>query len=560
MSTTFDNFSGATGAGPLDPAIAGAIDQGGPLWHKYRRACAESLYFFTKAVWCTIPAERNIMTLNCHGPMCKALEDDDARRLLIEWPRRHMKTTIASQAYPVWELVRKVVHYEDPNTRVGIYCASKINARRIWREVRWGFETNEFFQFLFPELIPNFSSNEIWNGDEGIVPRLYNPKEPTFDTLGGGAATSRHYDIIIEDDMITEQNFDSPAVVQDVLEYHRQTENLAEDLTSRIIVVGNRWSFMDLNHFIHTEEPDTTTITVSVHGPVWEGKYRCKNLSPAVEEALRSMTDPIWPERFDKEALGKLLMKQKARIFSAQYLNNPSDPDVVDFSLDWLKYYKVTQTTAGPAFRHGDGEHVLFKECNFYITWDPALGGKTAESRNAIVVTAMDSQGRVYLLKDYAVKEDPLKSMDKFIDYAKMYGPWMHTAGLEEVLFQKVLGKLLVERARDRKVWLPLRKLKTPPAQRKDQRIRAALTSYFEDGRVFIRDENTKFVEEYSSFGVEGAQRDLIDAFAYASQLWIRPANIEDRDDSEEVDPIKWKAEHRGVTGYGSALGGAKRV
>ena len=419
------------------------IDQGGSMWHLYRQACAESLYFFAKAVWIQIPEERNVMARRCHLPLCLALEDDSIKRLLVEFPRRHMKTTLASQARPVHRLVRDAVKGEDTNRRFAIYSFSKLNAQRIWREIKWNFETNDFFQFLFPELIPDFRRAEVWNMSEGIVPRTYQPKEPTFDTLGGGSATGRHYDDITEDDMITEQNYREEGTVERALDLHRQCENLLEDVQNgRIVVVGNRWTFHDLNHFIHTEEPQTSIISVSVHGTNLKGKYRSKNLPESVLELLAKMPDPIWPERFTKADLAYLLEKQKPRIFSAQYLNNPTDPDAVDFRLDWLKYVNLSVVEGrGPCLVYDDDpEPMPLSGCNLYITWDPALGGRTASSKNAICVSAIDYKGRASLIREYNVKEDPHESMKMFVRFAKRYSPWLKASGLEEVLFQKVLG------------------------------------------------------------------------------------------------------------------------
>lgn len=531
------------------------MEQGGPLWHLYREACASSLYFFAKAVWITIPEDRNVMSRGCHLPMCLALEDDSIKRLLIEWPRRHMKTTLASQARPVHKLVRRVVASQDTSDRFAIYSFSKLNAQRIWREIKWTFQENQFFQFLFPELIPDFAKVDVWNMSEGIVPRIYQPKEPTFDTLGGGAATGRHYDDITEDDMITEVNFREPGAVERAVEYHRQCENLLEDVHGRIIIVGNRWSFFDLNHVIHTEEPGTSVISVSVRGPKLSGKYKCRNLPEPVMELLKAMPDPIWPERFTAADLQQVLEKAKPRIYSAQYLNEPTDPDVVDFKLDWLKYVELEYREGlGPCLIYEDDpEPMPLSGCNLYITWDPALGGRSAKSENAIAVSAVDYKGRASLIREYVKKEDPYESMKMFLEFARRYSRWLKATGMEEVLFQKVLGDKLQAEAKAAKIDLRMKKLKTPTGQRKDQRIRTALTSWFEGGQCYIRRGCVRFVEQYTSFGIEDAPRDLIDAFAYAPQLWVKPPDPE----QEAIDERRARRlkHHLGITGYGSALG-----
>jgi hypothetical protein len=535
---------------------AAQLEQDGELWHLYRRACADSLYFFTKAVWTQIPPERNKMSKRCHLPICLTLEDLSIRRLLVEWPRRHMKSTIVSETYPVWRLVQTVVAEEDPNVRFGLYSSTTTNSQRFWRSIRSGFETNELFQFLFPELIPDFGATKVWNEMEGKVPRLWDPKEPTFDCLGGGKATSRHYDEIVEDDMINEENFDSPTGVAKALEYHRQAENLLEDDTGRIVVVGNRWGMFDLNSTIHAEETSTAVLTASCYGANLDGKYKCRHLPESVMEILAKIPhgEPLWPERFSLDGLARVLEKEKPRMFSSQYLNNPSDPDAVDFKADWLQSCEIVRNASEEwcIKFEGDPLPTPLSHTNLYVTWDPALDGKHSTSRNAVCVSAIDSRGRIAVLEDYARKEDPLRTIDVFLDMAKRYEGYVAACGVEEVLFQRVLGSLLKNRARSKGVHLNLRKLKVPPGKRKDQRIRAWVGSLFEDRKVYVRRGCVRFIEEYTHFGVEGMTVDIIDAFAHASQLWRRPRSQDIS--SEEKDTYEEVAEQRGVTGYGSAL------
>jgi len=543
------------------------LDQGGLTWELYRKAATEpvgGLYFFTKGIWCMRPVERNLLTHRTHMPVCLVCEDDSVLRLLVEDPRKHLKSSIATVARPAQKLARRVVSGLDPCDRFAIYCSTTRNAERHWRDIRIGFESNEFFRFLFPELIPPIGDEKwTWNQSEGVVPRSYNPKEPTFDTLGAGKATSRHYDDITLDDMIDEENFDSPTAVEKAIEYFRQANNLLEEGSSRLIVVGNRWGMKDLNSVIHTEEPGFAVLSRSCWGPNLEGKLSCRNLPESVMELLRAFPygDPLWPERFNKEELGKLLMSLKPRIFSAQYLNDPADPDAIEFQLDWIKSCELVSTEDGPSIRfEGDTRPVQLADCNLYITWDPAEGGKYAESENAIVVTVMDSLGRVAVIDEFCRKCDPLVAQDDFIDFAKKYAPWLSASGVEAVLFQDMFNRLLPKRVTERHekkldsepVRLALKPLKTPKGMRKEQRIRNWTASFFEAGRVYVRKKCVRFLEQYSQFGVPQAKRDLIDAFAYGTQLWSKPLTDKDREEAEERE--QQYLHSRGITGYGSAL------
>lgn len=535
-------------------------EQGSPAWHSVRRRCAEDPYFFAKAIWTThiVDRDKNLLNKSCHKPVCDALADPSLLVFLLEWPRRYLKTTLlASDA--VHTLVRRVVAGEEPNDRIAFYSSTITYAQRIWREVRWGFEGNELFQHFFPELIPNFADVKVWNESEGIVPRSRDPKDPTFDCLGGGKATGRHYDKIYCDDLINEENYDSPTAVEKAIEFYKLAFNLLEDAsTSRLIVCGNRWSMRDLNHFIHTEQPEVAILSASVWGPKLSGKYKCRNLPKYIQDQVESvpLDVPLWPERFDEPALTRWMKRVGPKVWAAHALNEPSDPEAMEFRLEWLRKCRVLperQTGTWNIWWEDRTEPTPLSACNVFMTWDPALEGKTSESYNAILVGAVAPDGRIALIREYARRKiDPLEVLDVFLDYCKTYEGFLTTCGLEEVLFQKVLGTLLLRRAAERSIFVPYKKLKTPRNLSKDQRIRAWCGTLFESGQVYVRDTLTHFPEHYQLFGVEGAPRDLMDCFAYMTLLFSVPPKPKE---PWEVEEERWKKqESRGVTGYGSCL------
>lgn len=538
--------------------LFGPMSIGDSQWTKLRRKCADDPFFFTKAVWCAhiVPPKENLLSRTCHEPMCLAICDDRIKRLLVEWPRRFVKTTCA-EGGAVHSYVRAVINRKDPNDRTAFYSSTKEYAQRIWREIRWGFENNELFQFLFPELIPDFSNKTVWNEDEGIIPRTQHRKEPTFDTLGGGRATGRHYDTIFMDDMINELNYNSINEVQKVIEYYKLASNLIDDPDDRIVVIGNRWTMRDLNHYIHTEELETSILSASVWGPNLDGKYKCRNLPPEIMTKLEKVPapSPFWIERFDEEALRKWQSSVKTRIWSAHALNNPVDPDSMEFKMEWVKSARVSQSPTGEwlIYYEDDDDTVPLSSTNLYMTWDPALDGKHSESYNGILVLSVDYKGRVCILREYCRRGiDPLEIVDIFLDYCKLYSGYLRAVGIEEVLFQKVLGSLVLQKAMERGIFVPYKRLKVPTRMNKDQRIRAWCGNYFQSGKVYVREGVTHFLDHYQHFGIEGAARDLMDCFAHATQLFITPPHPDQRKSAEEEE--RQEEISRGLTGYGSVL------
>lgn len=543
----------------LDLDTLERIDQGGDLWHEYRQACKDSLYFLAKSVLSTLPAHRNLISVRAHLPMALALQavnEGAIQRLLLELPRNFLKSTFATQARPIHKLILRVMNGEDPDDRFLFRSCMRENAERFWGVVKSSFETNEFFQFLFPELIPNFENVELWNKSSGQIPCEHRSKEPTFDCVGGGGiATSRHHDDITEEDLINQENYDSPTAVAKAIDTHRQSEHLLDPSGGAIVTVGNRWDFFDLNHTIHTEEPDTVILSASASRAYkLEGKYRCRNLPENVMELCERFSgDLLWPEAYSQEDLGRLLLKNKARVFMSQMENDPADPESMDFKLDWVKSCKVVNTDLGPAVKYEDDpEPMAFMFMNLYLTWDPGTDGKSGRSRNAVTLVGADHKKRVTVLREYVKKEDPRKTVDVFLAFFKRYQGYIKSTGIEEEVFAKVLGDILRDKSKEKGLFVNVKRLKVPKNMAKDQRIRMWFGTYCENGQVYICDRCPEVLDEYAHFGSTSYTRDAIDAVAHATQLIKWPMSPKQmarmEEDQERVH------QDRGITGYGSAL------
>ena len=551
----------------LAPYLGHDISEGGELWHLWRAACAESLFFFTKAVVChDVPPSLNVMTYRTHGAIARLLEHTEISHALIEYPRKHLKSTMASMAYPIWRLVNRVAAQEDPYDRWAIISGTAKLAQRHWLDCKGIFDENKFFQMLFPDLEINHDKG--WNQSVGYLKRAWDRKDPTFEALSKKSA-GKHYEGIICDDLIDEENYDSPDAVENAITLFRMANNLIEKEGDQLIVVGNRWGLNDLNTHIHNIAVEGNWAVLSVNtetGANWGGEFSCVNLPDDVMADLDLIHQTalsekcIWPERITPSYLKKLRVELGPAIYAAQYLNQPDDPEATDFNTEQLKSCRFEMDDQGNpgVWFFPENDWVPFSQMNLYVTWDPALDGKSSKSENAVVVTftAPPREGkkrmRVGVLKEHARKESPRKSLDKFMAFLRAFKGYIHSSGIEEVLFQKVLKDLIQDKADEHHIFTGLRKLKTPRNQSKDQRIRAWLGDYIERGYFYVEENCPKTLRQIKLFGVEGAPRDIIDAVAYGTQLWDTPMTEEEKAFEWEMEDMAiWSA---GPTGYGSSL------
>jgi hypothetical protein len=315
------------------------------------------LYFFNKAIIGFAD-----LSPRAHLPLCLFLEDKTRPHKLVEYPRRHLKSSCATEGFPLWLFACDAIRGEDLLRRVGIGSATKTNAMRFWRYIKITLETNTLVQTFVPEIIPEFSNEEVWNKEEGTLPRNKIFPDPSFDTIGaGGQATSRHYTTFLEDDLVNEDNWDSPGAIARAVEQHQLFANLLERENDIHITVENSWSTFDLNNHIVRNEPDTAVF--SVGGTKLLNRHRSRHLPPAVQEMCDAWEQPdkdgkrmaLWPERFDLDALARLRKKEGARIYCT-----PGDAPVLMHDLETKRIDEVRVGDAVLAFeesRPGKGCH-----------------------------------------------------------------------------------------------------------------------------------------------------------------------------------------------------------
>ncbi len=156
---------------------------------------------------------------------------------LILWPRGSFKSTIVTQGYSLWRLVR------DPNLRVLIDSRTIDRSKFFLSEIKQQLERNDRFKELFGDWknIPGWSEHEI------ILPHRTIPhREPSIRCSGlNSPVTGGHYDLIIMDDLHDETNSQTEVQTDKAL-MHFQTMFPILEPNGQMIVIGTRWSNLDI--------------------------------------------------------------------------------------------------------------------------------------------------------------------------------------------------------------------------------------------------------------------------------------------------------------------------
>src|SRR5215472_12165199 len=155
------------------------------------------------------------------------------------WAREHYKSTLITFGLTIQDILR------DPELTAGIFSYSRPIAKAFLRQIKREFEANERLRSLFPDICWANSERDApkWSEDDGIiVQRKSNPKESTVEAWGlvDAQPTSRHYKLMVYDDVVTRESVTNAEMIKKVTEAWEISRNLTAE-GGRTRMIGTRW-------------------------------------------------------------------------------------------------------------------------------------------------------------------------------------------------------------------------------------------------------------------------------------------------------------------------------
>lgn len=490
-------MSTATAIPNLKGAVHFTLDEA--KRQEYRKKCRESLYFLCKAVLGFRDFNSSV-----HLRASKFIQHQEAKRKLFMLPRSFFKSYLATIGYPIWLLIQEKDvpnGFYGPEERILIANATFENAAHFKGKIDSVFERNTTFQWLFPELIPDFSSKSlVWNKSESTIARPTDYPEPTLTAAGVGAAlVSRHFTRIILDDLINEQHTESPELMRKAIAWYSLTESLlVETKRNEQLVIGTRWAYNDL--YSHIEET--------------EGEYDVNERPLGFAKHIRSAVEndkPIFPERFDFKELSRLKQKYGEYMYSCLYMNNPRGEGINDFSGDWLRYY--TFDDRGRIVRD-DGTVIDVNDLDRFSICDIATSVRKDADFSATVVFGISEFRDIFVLDAWHGKATTKNVADAFLKYATKWH--CRTLYYEDSAAQRLIEYALTERIRQTGQYVRLDVVKPVRGKVKEERIRQ-VSRFFQTKRVHVRHSMQALIQEYLDFPL-GKHDDLLDCVGYLPQ------------------------------------------
>jgi len=369
-------------------------------------------------------------------------------------PRGFGKSTILTITRAVYEILR------NPNIRILIASNTQLQAEVFLREIKFHLENNP----KVLEYFGTFASEDKWDTREIVVaPRTSSAKESTITCVGvGGPVASRHYDLILADDIVDEENSRTEVQREKVRTWWYKTLVPCCEPDGRIYLTGTRYHYLDL------------------YGYLIKNEYQHKH---QVIHAIAPDGSTPWPEKFTLEWLEEKRKQMGSIIFNAQYQNDTSLMKGHIFREEWFRFYETEPEWDAMHFFVGCDPAATKREALLSSDaggdwWTIVVGGRILKDR--------EYSREVYLKELWrgrCTKEEYLQKLRQVNDYYKPITVTIETVAAQEYL------------AQDAEKYMPVNRVNRTT----DKVARAYwLQAFLENGQIVFPDKSV--VRDYSTW------------------------------------------------------------
>jgi len=269
--------------------------------------------------------------------------DGELRRLMVELPPRHYKSTIFSIFLPGYFLRRY------PNRSVGIGCHTATLAEGFSQDAR------DYFTASGGALSPTSGGVKKW-GTSGIG-GLW--------TAGVGGGTGNPGDLIVVDDPIKSREMaDSAAWRRQVHSWWDSVLSTREEPGNAVVIVHTRWHSNDLIGYLLAKNEELEKEGLEAQCEPWHVVSMPIEATPAnaIKPLPRTVTreqddrapgQALDPTRFDEAWIERKRANTPRRDWEAIYQQAPTESAGTIFSRDTLRFYVL------PGQQAQDGDVLL---------------------------------------------------------------------------------------------------------------------------------------------------------------------------------------------------------
>lgn len=430
-------------------------------------------------------------------------QNSEEKKTLHLAPRGHGKSTVGDVDYCITKILR------EPDIRIMIGSKTQGQAEAFLKEIRTHFEMNIDLIRIFGDLKSN-----LWNNAEFTVStRSRIVKEATVTALGSsGAVVSKHFDIIIGDDLVGFENARTETQRRKLKEWFYSSLVPTLEPDGEIHILGTRYHPLDLyEDMINTGNYHTIKQRAinryDEDNPIHR-KYKAVGFIP--EDIKNGEEFSLWEDKFNLPQLKEIQGESGLIIFGMQYQNDTEMAKGNIFKPEYFRHYvdyKIDYDSGKAYVRVATEEEIETREVKIFIGVDLAISKKTSADYFVIFVIGVDTEGNIYCIEYLKDRMSFDKQVNTILMYGEIKYPMAMRIGVESVAYQEAMLQEL-----KRQSSLPIQAIKTST----DKVTRATRrSSLFEQGKVYFRDDMQEFEEMLLLFP-EVEHDDIFDGFEFA--------------------------------------------
>lgn len=282
---------------------------------------------------------------------------------LIEAPRETYKSTFFTTTFIPWALT------VNPNLATLITSATQANAK-LWMGAIKKRVESERFRTIFGD----WEDQNGWREtDITIRGRTQVKPEPSISCAGlDTTITSKHFDLIIADDLVTPEDRDSTAKRLRTIRYWDDIIDLLNKDHGICFLVGTPWCFGDLYDYLEKKNLEFAK----------EGKMIKVLKEPVYVDRPDGRREYLFPDILPEERVKEIrLKKTDIANFSANYLLKPIHPETQIFKPESIQYFNYYRDFPKEIER-------------IFVHIDPSQGDKKGSDYCAMVAVARRKDGK----------------------------------------------------------------------------------------------------------------------------------------------------------------------
>ena len=479
---------------------------------------------FVKLAWPVIEPGRPFVPgwhLDAIAEHLQAVHTGDIKRLLVNMPPRHGKSSLISSLWTAWLLLNT------PSIRIlcGSYAMNlatrdNLKARRIIKSM--------WFQERYGHIV------HIAKDQDAKIKFETDKLGYRMAVSVGSSATGEGGDVLILDDPHNIDEKESDARRESALDWFDNTwsTRLNSQIDGKMVVVGQR---------IH--EQDVSGHILEMHGDEWvhlnlpaeyESAKPCRTSLPSGkvfwEDPRKDDGELLWPERFPQEVIDKAKRIHGPQGYGALYLQNPTSPGGTTFNQ--VNERLFTQSYDQYFLHTPRGIRAIRKEdCTLFLAVDPAISEQQSADYMVIGLLAKTEMKDLLLLDVRRGRWDHHKQQEEVED--TFHDDQAEFCAVETVAYQHALFQDLVARG------IPCKPFKPHT----DKVSRASTASIWQaNGKIYFL-KNAPWLPDFQKEVYKfprTSHDDQVDMLSLASVVVRSRGPLSDEADYEDIpDPIE---------------------